>query len=240
MNPRTDIVIPFRSTRQFPTESFIDQCVDTLVQYTRNYRLIFVDDNSDKIGREHIQKVADRFVESTLIRTNKQKWFTRAVNLGLRMVRTEWAVEANSDVIFGEGWLEELYAVANEIEPHKRVGLVGSVYSAEESRRYNVVYHPEYVTGHCMMFRMEALKAVADARCQHFLDNESAKEYLDEITPKAIHIFSDNHICYDLNSIGYVTVQAFKSGVGHIAGKSWGHLLGTIPQTVEQVDYQYD
>lgn len=232
MTPQTDIVIPFRSTRQFPTESFIEQCVDTLQQHTRNYRLIFVDDNSDDIGRACIQRIADRSAESTLIRTNKQKWFTRAVNLGLRMVRTEWAVEANSDCIFGEGWLDELYAVRDEIHmAGGKVGLVGSVYAENEQRRFACTQEPGYVTGHCLLLNMQALRVVAA--------NRGTGDFLDETNPKAIHIFSDNYLCYDLNKIRFQTAMAFKSGVGHIAGKSWGHLLGSIPQTCEQVDYRY-
>ena len=231
--PRTDIVIPFRSNRQFPTEPFIERCVDTLVQYTQNFRLIFVDDNSDQIGREFIQKIADRFTESTLVRTNKQKWFTRAVNIGLRLVKTEWAVEVNSDCEFGEGWLEELYAVRDELTSMGgKVGLVGSVYNAGETRRYFCTTPTRFVTGHCWLLNMKALKETAERR-------GTSNDYLDETSPKNIHIFSDNQLCYDLNGLGYVTAEAYKSGVGHIAGKSWGHLLGSIPQSCEQVDYHY-
>lgn len=233
MTPRTDILIPYRSTRQFPTEQYLERCVNTLVQHTHNYRLIFVDDNSDEIGRECVQRVADRFPESTLVRTNKQKWFTRAVNIGLQLVRTEWAVEANSDVIFGENWLEEMYAVRDEINAAgARVGLVGSVYNEGESRRYVCTQPPGFVTGHTLLLNMNALREIAISRGTPGI-------FLDEVTARAIHIFSDNNICYDMNSLGYQTVMSFKSGVGHEAGKSWGHLLGLIPQSIEQVDYHY-
>lgn len=231
--PQTDIVIPFRSAGHFRTEQYLEQCINSLIQHTHNYRLIFVDDNSDQIGREFIQKIADTSPEHTLVRTNKQKWFTRAVNLGLRMVRTEWAVEVNSDCTFGENWLEELYAVRDEITmAGAKVGLVGSVYAENEPRRYAVTQPPNFVTGHCLLLNMRALQVVAS-------DRGTPCDYLDEKNPKAIHIFSDNHLSYDLNRLGFQTVMAFKSGVGHVAGKSWGHLLGSIPQRVEDVDYHY-
>lgn len=234
MTPNTDILVPFRSTRQFPTEEYIEKCVDTLVQFTHNFRLIFVDDNSDQVGRDCIQRIADRFPESTLIRTNKQRWFTRAVNLGLRMVKTEWAVEANSDVTFGEGWLEELYSVRDElINKGGRVGLVGSVYAQNEMRRYVLTAEPNFVTGHCLLFNMPALREVANVR-------GTPNDYLDETKSQSIHIFSDNFISYDLNRLGYQTAMSFKSGVGHIAGKSWGHRLPDIPRSVDQVNFRYE
>ena len=232
--PNTDIVIPFRSTGMFNTEQYLEECIRTLVERTHNFRLIFVDDNSDDLGRVRLHNIAARFPECVVVRTYKQRWFTRAVNLGLRLVRTPWCVELNSDTILGEGWLEELYAVAMEVAAlsGKRVGLVGSVYAANEPRRYHVTTPPDFVTGHCWLINMEAAAAVSSAL-------GTPKDCLDETAPRSIHIFSDNHLCYQMNALGWQTVMAFKSGVGHIAGKSWGHNLGLIPRTCEEVNFQY-
>jgi glycosyltransferase involved in cell wall biosynthesis len=233
MTPDTDIVIPFRSTPAFRTEACLDQCVHTLREKTHNYRLIFVDDACDDIGREHLHQVASTFADSVVVRSHRQRWFTRAVNLGFRLARTPWVAEVNSDVGFGDGWLEELYAVRDEVEPTQKVGLVGSVYAANEQRRYLITRHPDYVTGHAWLCRVEALEQVG-------AKNGTPKDYLNETNPQAIHIRSDNHLCYDMNNLGWATVMAFKSGVGHAAGKSWGHRLHDIPNTLESVTWRYE
>ena len=195
--------------------------------------MIFVDDASDEVGKQHLEKTAASFPESVLVRTYRQRWFTRAVNLGLRLVRTPWAVELNSDCVLGEGWLEELYAVKDHFEGvGKKVGLVGSVYSANHPLRFQCTKFPDFVTGHCLLLNMQALQEVATTR-------NTPNVYLNESSPKTIHIFSDNEVCFDLNKLDYQTVMAFKSGVGHIAGKSWGHRLDRIPQRVEDVDFKW-
>jgi glycosyltransferase involved in cell wall biosynthesis len=237
MTPPTDIIIPFHSTSEFNTAELLRECVSTLVETTHNFRLIFVDDCSDELGRVSLHNIASRFPECIVVRTYKQRWFTRATNLGLRMVRTPWCVEANSDVIFGVGWLEELYAVREEIETNGKalrikVGLVGSVYSSEDPRRYVVTNQPDYVTGHCWLINMEAAEQVG-------ISHGTPKDCLDETSEKTIHIFSDNFMCYEMNRLGWQTVKSLKSGVGHIAGKSWGHQLHRIPSKLEDVNFQY-
>lgn len=233
MTPNTDIVIPFRSTPVFRTEQCLEQCIITLLQNTHNFRLIFVDDACDDVGREFLHKTASAFPESVVVRTHKQRWFTRAVNLGFRLARTPWVVEINSDVVLGENWLEELYDVKDDVESKQmKVGLVGSVYAANEQRRYFVTHHPDYVTGHAWLCRMEALEQVGAT-------NGTPKDYLNETNPLAIHIRSDNQLCYEMNRLGWNTVMAFKSGVGHTAGKSWGHRLYDIPNTLESVEWKY-
>jgi glycosyltransferase involved in cell wall biosynthesis len=233
MTPPTDIIIPFRSTGEFRTESCLEQCIVTLLEHTHNFRLVFVDDACDDIGREFLHKTAMAFPECVVVRTYKQRWFTRAVNLGLRMARTPWCVELNSDVVLGENWLEELYAVRDEVEAlnQKKVGLVGSVYAANEQRRYWVTQPPDFVTGHCWLINMEAAAQVGTS-------HGTPKDYLDETADKTVHIFSDNYLCYQLNNLGWQTVAAFKSGVGHVAGRSWGHQLHRIP-SCKEVDFKW-
>jgi len=137
VNPPTDIVITVRATRDFPAESYFVKCIETLKLHTHNYRVIIVDDQSDEIAAKVISDLTSQFKEALLIRTHKQRWFTRAVNLGLRMVRTPYCVVLNCDTVLDTGWLEELYAVKAEVETTVgRVGLVGSILSGEEPRRY--------------------------------------------------------------------------------------------------------
>lgn len=234
MTPPTDIVISIRLTREFPAEEYLVKCLETLVYYTRNFRLLFVDDNSDDIGKQVIENLARNFPESLLVRTHKQHWFTRAFNTGLMLVRTPYAVMLNSDTIMGEGWLDELYSVKDDVIAltQGRVGLVGSVLADNEPRRLDICRQPNYVTGHCLLVDMEAMKDVA-------IHRGTPGRYLDELNPLMIHIRSDVEICYQMMALGWNCVSSFKSAVGHLAGRSWGHQLHRIPGRLEDVNYRY-
>lgn len=214
---RTDIIIPVHNAGDF-----FHNCIQTLRQWTENYRLILVDDYSDEETAEKVRTVARQHQNSILIRTAKQRWFTRAVNLGLRMARTPRVVILNSDCELSMGWLEELQAVWAECEGiGLKMGLVGSVMSDEEPRRYAISTKPDYVTAHCLYVDMHALTEVSMARGTPGI-------YLDETKQQDIHIRSDVNISWALNGLGYATIKAFKSRVGHHGGKSWGYNLAAI------------
>lgn len=228
-----DIILSIRSTRQYPAEECLSKCLDTLHQHTKDYRIIAVDDNSDEVGRSHISNMVDThpaFSKSShLIRTQKQRWFTRAYNLGLRLARSPWVVTLNVDLELGEGWLEELFAVKDEAEAQLgvHVGLVGSEMSMEDPRRWqnitspSVPGNPGYCTGHCWLLNMQALYEASASRGTPGI-------YLDETNQRNIHIFSDNEISYKLQSLGWLTIRSFKALVGHRGGATWGHDLGKV------------
>ena len=233
MNPPTDVIISTRITREFPAEKDLEACVDSLVKHTKNVRVIFVDDNSDEIGKQCIDTQASRFRDSLLVRTHYQRWFTRAYNTGFMLTRTPYFVGLNCDTILDTGWLEELYSVKDDVEAKVgKVGLVGSVLSAEEPRRYALSVGQDYVTGHCILFSAQAMNEVANARGTPGI-------YLDETRPDAIHIRSDVFICWDMNKLGWQTVKSFKSNVGHTSAKCWGQRLWTIPCLLDVVNDHY-
>lgn len=221
--PATDIVIAVRGTREFPIEVDFERCIDSLVRTASNFRLLLIDDGSDQEAANVIERVAKRFPNSLLIRTQFQRWFTRAYNLGLRLARTPRVVLLNADTELGEGWLEELYSVWEDFERNsgRRVGLVGSVLSGEEPRRYVETVRPAYTTGHCWLLSMQAIYEVSASRGQPGI-------YLDETSPLNIHIRSDVELCWKMNEIGWATVTSHKSAVGHVGGKSWGHNVARV------------
>ena len=227
MAPFTDIVIPYRSNREFPVEAEFTNCVETVTRHTTDFRFLFVDDNSDSVGAAHISDIAAHFPTSLLITTHSQNWFTKATNKGLRLVRTPRGVTLNCDTIVDAGWLDEMYEVWDDVEQQtgKPVGLVGSVLSDEEPRRWRCTEPPHFVTGHCWLLSMNAINKVSELRGQ-------PGWYLDEINPLCIHIRSDVELSHRLNLMGYQTVESFKSKVGHLGGRSWGHRLGSIPSTL--------
>jgi glycosyltransferase involved in cell wall biosynthesis len=234
MNPDTDIIITVRISSEFEqVKEDLLNCVNTLREHTHGFRPIFVDDNSEEQYQKWIEDIVKQFEYGLYIRTHHQRWFTRAVNLGLRMARTPYVAVVNCDTVYSQGWLEELYAVKDEVEANTgKVGLVGSIMSAEEPRRYMLSVGRDYVTGHCWLLSMQALYEVSAARGTPGI-------YLDETNPGAIHIVSDVHLCWNLNQQGWQCVKAFKSNVGHIGGRTWGQQLHRIPGSLEAVNDKY-
>lgn len=221
------IVVPVHSRGEYDTRECLRTCIDNIQATADNFRMIFVDDFCDEAGSVVVREMASRFRESYVIRTEKQRWFTRAMNLGLRLVRTPWVVTVNTDCTFDKGWLDELLAVRDEVGG--KVGLVGSVLSGEEPRRYAVITHPDYVTGHCLLMSMQALYECSAHRGM-------PGWYFDETQAINIHIRSDNEICRTMSALGYSTVKSFKSAVGHVSGRSWGHQLHRIPSRLSDVN----
>lgn len=216
-HPQTDVVLPVHDALDY-----VMPCINSLFLHTENFRLIIVDDVSQQETTSYLLGVLQRQATSLYIRTAQQKWFTRASNLGLRMVRTQRCVLLNSDCVLDGGWLDELYDVWADAErTGLRVGLVGSHQSAEEPRRWSTYNEPGYVTGHCLLLSIPILSEIAEKR-------GNAGWYLDEVHREAVHINSDRYLSYEMNRAGYSTVASFKSAVGHHGGKSWNYNLGRI------------
>ena|SRR5258706_5412600 len=219
MSKQTDIVIPVHDALNYTTA-----CIESVFQYTKDFRLILVDDFSRVETTSYLMDVMKRQSIALYVRTAQQKWFTRASNIGLRLVRTQRSVLLNSDCVVDEGWLDELYAVWSDAEANGlRVGMVGSVLSDEEPRRWGQYVEPGYVTGHCLLLSIPILSGIADKR-------GNSGWYLDEVHREAAHINSDRYLSYELNQAGYATVASFKSAVGHHGGKSWDYNLDRVSQ----------
>jgi len=218
-HPQVDIVVPVHNAG-----TDLAECVDTLRRNTTAYRLILVDDFSDEETAGICRQLAKEDRSTLLIRSEQQRWFTRASNLGLRLVRTQRSVLLNSDCVLGQGWLEELFAIWDECQaqnPQRRIGLVGSTLSAEEPRRYAEIVKPGYVTGHCYLLSMDAIADIAARRGM-------PGWYFSEQRQDSIHIRSDMFMSFDLNDAGYATIVSYKAAVGHHGGRSWGYDLGKI------------
>jgi glycosyltransferase involved in cell wall biosynthesis len=226
-HPFTDIVIPVHGAL-----ADLRECINTLKAHTVDYRLLFVDDASDRETSNYLYDVCLENPSWLLVRTSRQRWFTRASNLGLKLVRTERSVLLNSDCVLDKGWLEELFSVWDTFQaenPQRRIGLVGSVMSMEDPRRYEDTVKPGYVTGHCWLVSISALYEISAARGM-------PGWYLDEIKPMTAHIGSDRDGCWELQQLGFATLTSYKSAVGHKGGKSWGYNLGAIPRNPGAVD----
>ena len=221
-HPFTDVVIPVHNAL-----SDLKECLVTVQQYTVDCRLILVDDCSEWNTTEFLYDFGKKNPSCIIMRTNRQRWFTRASNLGLKIVRTERSVLLNSDCVVDSGWLEELFDVWAEFQqqnPQRKIGLVGSVLSAEEPRRYAEIIYPGFVTGHCLLLSIPALFEISAARGM-------PGWYLNEVNVHAAHIHSDRDCSWELQKLGYATIASFKSAVGHKFGRSWHCDLGAIPRS---------
>lgn len=229
---QTDIIISSRITREFPVERDLQECVESLAKHTKNFRLIFIDDNSDSVGRVCIETLASGFSNSLLLRTYYQRWFTRAYNLGFMLVRTPYCVALNCDTVLGDGWLEELYSVKDEVESAVgKVGLVGSD-PPVDTKRYALSVERDAVSSYGALFNMDAMKEVAMTR-------NTPGVYFDETRADAIHIYSDVYICWEMNRLGWQVVKSFKADIRHKGAKCWGQNLGSIPDDVSVVNEKY-
>jgi glycosyltransferase involved in cell wall biosynthesis len=228
-HPLTDIVLPVHNALEY-----VAPCVASLYEHTKDFRLILVDDYSNEDTRAFLygQHCTGRDRRNLYVRTNRQSWFTRASNTGLRLVETEKAALINSDLVFNIGWLEELYDVWADFESKtgRRVGLVGDWGDPNTEKRYEETLEPNYVTGHAVLFSMQALQEASVAR-------GDPGRYLNELRQDSIHINSDRFVCYELNKLGYATVIAYKTPLGHYGGKSWNYNLGHVSGVrLEDVD----
>lgn len=226
----TDIVIPVHDAL-----SYLQHCIDTVCQHTSNFRIIFVDDFSDQATKDYLQSAIRDHKDWLLVQTGKQKWFTRASNLGLRLARTDKTVLLNSDTEVNAGWLQELHDVWVDVEaqrPGIRIGLVGSIVCDMNSPHRWIESHVRnqgYISGHCYLMNLLVLQELAQRR-------GTPGWYFNELDPQQIHIASDRIMCWDLNNAGFATIGCYHSAVGHHGGKSWGHNLGAIPLFTKDVD----
>lgn len=219
MHPQTDVIVPVHDALDYTTS-----CIDSLFAHTKNFRLLLVDDHSCVETTAYLMGLLQRDPTALYMRTGQQKWFTRASNIGLRLVRTSRCILLNSDCVLDHGWLDELYEVwdaAEKMMPGRRVGMVGSIQSVEEPRRWAEYVEPGYVTGHCLLLSIPVLSEMSDKR-------GNPGWYLDEVHQEAAHINSDRYLSYEMNRCGYATIASFKSAVGHHGGKSWGYNLARV------------
>ena len=223
---KTDIVIPVRNA-----PLYVVRCIESVMKHTNSFKFIFVDDESKPETSYYLQGIQRAFPSTIIIRTGFQKWFTRASNLGLRLVQTQFTCLLNSDCEVHENWLEELYWVWEDMKTQGRnPGLIGSVTSHEEGRRWCETSEPNYITGHCLFFDINQMRNIVRDQFGRDL------EILDHRTIEQAHINSERLLCYDLNRIGFHTAVSYKSWVDHEAGKSWGHDLFGLYNAIKDIN----
>ncbi|MBU0880757.1 MAG: glycosyltransferase family 2 protein [Candidatus Omnitrophica bacterium] len=115
---KCDIIIPIWNQLAFTKD-----CLEHIVKNTRYpYRLILVDNASDKDTREYLGKFAsDNPDKATLIRNEHNAGYIKAINQGFKVSDASYVCMMNNDTLPAPGWLERMVEFA---ESHTDVGLI--------------------------------------------------------------------------------------------------------------------
>jgi len=167
-----------------------------------SYRLIIVDDFSDGSTKEFIATLG----ADSLVTTDRQMWFTRALNLGLDETIHPFIAALNTDIILCPMWMEKLLSYFAD----PKVMLAGSDHFPPQT---GVTYpkRPHYLTGHCWMIR------------RWFLEHHGTLDETDA------HIGSDRTFSWRVTDRGFTVVRDVELPVIHGVGPSWGRLIGDLP-----------
>lgn len=160
--PSVDIIIP-----HYPHPDIMPlavTCLRTIEKYSSDYRLIFVVNglgNSDELEEEL------RHHPSLVIRLPKNVGFVKAVNMGLKAIKSPYVVLMNNDTEAVPGWLEKLR------EPFRDsvIGAVGPLTNTTKSwqgcvpptitHTVSILSHPDAMLAFfCVMIRKKVIDLI--------------------------------------------------------------------------------
>jgi len=160
---KCDIIIPIWNNLEFTRE-----CVESVMRNTdRPYRLILVDNASDKETAVFLQGLAER-PDVKLIRNDENRGFVKAANQGLRMSDAPFVCVLNNDIVAAPGWLGAMIDFAEE---HHDIGLINPQCDGhgeqpiETYARTLAGFKGEYMEmnqcqGFCMLMRREVIDKI--------------------------------------------------------------------------------
>lgn len=144
---------------------YLEECVDSIRKYTKDYELIIVDNGSGRYDQDYIKLNADKYI------LNKDnKGFAGGNNQGARLADGELICFMNSDVTVGRKWLKKM---KKTLRSHKGCGAVGPLgnpkFSIISGRGYNLIqYKGQYkkdtevktLIGYCVLMKTDVFKKV--------------------------------------------------------------------------------
>lgn len=191
--------------------------------------LVIVDDCSDVETSTYLTRTIECYnTERRIVRlTNKrQQLFTRSVNRGLRYAVDQWSPEiviaVNSDVDLRPGWSVPLVAAMDVVPKLAIVGYHDSPPHGFKEHRYTTIRFPDYITGHCIALRTQALREIG-VFCETDTDGR-ADPSLASYKGQA-HIGSERIWCWKAMTAGWEASYCNSPLCFHEAGKSWHHDL---------------
>lgn len=207
-----DIVLPV-----FNALTYTKDCLGSVIDYTQDvpYRLIIIDDSSDRYVQEYLRYFSRRHRHVFLYVNSRRIGFLRSSNLGMSIGKSEYITLLNTDTIVTPGWLSRLLrcAASNssiasvnpltnfaaniniKIAPGANIFGMNEVVFASSKFLY-----PDIVTGvgFCMLLRRAVLEKLG---------------YFDEVYDMGYCEESD--LCMRMTSNGYRTVVCDDTYIYH-------------------------
>lgn len=102
-------------------EAFIENCLNSLKKQTfKDFEILIVDNNSEDNSADYIEK---EHPDVKLVRLDQNYGFSRAVNEGIRLIKSKYMILLNNDTVCDEHFVE---ALVREIEKDDKVFSVAS------------------------------------------------------------------------------------------------------------------
>ena len=200
---RCDIIIPIWNQLEFTKD-----CIDSIARNTGYpYRLILIDNASDKDTRDYLESVKNsKSLDVILIRNEKNAGFIKAVNQGLNKSDAPYVCIMNNDTIPAHGWLNRMVDFA---ESHPDAGLINpqcnghmnspiEVYAKSLEKNKGVYMEMNQCQGFCMLVKRELINKIG---------------LLDEAF--GIGGFDDTDYSMRAHKAGYKSVSIYDSYVYH-------------------------
>ena len=169
-SPTCDVAIPI-----YNGLTHLRPCVESVLRYARQpYRLILVDDGSDKHTAAFLRDVAGEHPHVLLLRNRENVGFVRSCNRAMQASDAEYLILLNSDTIVTPRWLEKMVACAesdpaiaaaspiSNFCPHMQIKMLpGYTFfqMAELVETLSDRTYPDVTTceGFCLLLRRQAL-----------------------------------------------------------------------------------
>jgi len=120
-----DIIIPV-----FNQAELTIRCLQSIRKYTKDYRVILINNGSEKTEWEEIKKELQRNKEYVIINNKENLGFIKATNQGIATSTAEKIVLMNNDTEAVKGWADELLRLFSEGD---RIGMTAPMCSVADS-----------------------------------------------------------------------------------------------------------
>jgi len=117
-NPKVTIIIP-----TFNSKMYIAHCLNSIFEQTwRDFQVLAIDNDSQDGTADFVR---DNYPTVNLIQNSKNLFFAKANNQGLRLIKSEFVLLCNQDIILEPTWLEAIMAVAADPKYSRYAGFGG-------------------------------------------------------------------------------------------------------------------
>lgn len=104
------------------------RCIDSVIKNSSgNYRLIIINDGSDKQTTNYLRSLNTSYNNFTLIENDVAEGYTIAANQGLKASSSDYVIMLNSDTIVPGGWIDRIIHCGQLDES---IGLIGPLSNA--------------------------------------------------------------------------------------------------------------